>query len=490
MNPITTGRISTAITKLTKADALAPIVALEGTVVAGRTYQAYKRGKWDEARERFIEETVGSIVWLCGVKYLNIIGDKLVSKILKTNVTNFDVGTDKVLRTPFDNFMKKIAPKGFSPKQVALIKAAKVLTSVIAANLIIGFLVPPLNQKLTEKLRHDRKMQNKNSKTDDINIKKPSEITFKGGAFNVINKFTNCIENTNTGQLLSSDAGIAGGRMYNARRKEERREVAIRDLGSIYFYMWAQGHVRNLLNLVESGKSTRLNPATAQMLHEHLIQFIQGKEMRVEDFKKAVLGSNVNLPQNLQDKFKSSELSFWEKITKQKPLEVIELSELEKVLTDSETINLAREMSKLQPKRLGVSVLTKQQVLDSINKAEINNPIFLNKIFDEFTGGEHKNEYKFISNKSLYKLKSEMEDYVNTICKASKNGKVDKSLIEKTLNKNITYNGINFMVGFGVAAAFLSTIIPKIQYYVTRKTTGIDAFPGVYDFEHHHEVDA
>lgn len=56
MNPIVSGKISTAITKMTKADALAPIVALEGTVVAGRTYQAYKRGKWDEARERFIEK--------------------------------------------------------------------------------------------------------------------------------------------------------------------------------------------------------------------------------------------------------------------------------------------------------------------------------------------------------------------------------------------------------------------------------------------------
>ena len=40
MNPIVSGKISTAITKMTKADALAPIVALEGTVVAGRTYQA------------------------------------------------------------------------------------------------------------------------------------------------------------------------------------------------------------------------------------------------------------------------------------------------------------------------------------------------------------------------------------------------------------------------------------------------------------------
>ena len=66
INPITGRNITLAktITKMTKADALAPIVALETVVVAGRTYQAYKRGKWDEARERFIEESLGSIFWL------------------------------------------------------------------------------------------------------------------------------------------------------------------------------------------------------------------------------------------------------------------------------------------------------------------------------------------------------------------------------------------------------------------------------------------
>ena len=98
------------ITKMTKADALAPIIALEGVVVTGRTIQAYKRGKADEARERFIEETSGSLVWLCGVAALNELGDKLLGKILKKQGANFDVGTDKVLRRPFDNFMKKVAP--------------------------------------------------------------------------------------------------------------------------------------------------------------------------------------------------------------------------------------------------------------------------------------------------------------------------------------------------------------------------------------------
>lgn len=273
--------------------------------------------------------------------------------------------------------------------------------------------------------------------------------------------------------------------MYNARSKEERREIAIRDIGSIYFYMWAQGHVRNLLNLAESGKATRLNPATAQMLDEHLAQFLNGREMSAEEFKTAVLGKEANLPAGF--KFESAEPSFWEKITKSKPLEVIKLSEVEKLETNRNILERAREMAKLQPPKLGEAVLTKQQLKDVYNVAEINNPKLLDKVFTEFAGGANKDEYKYISNKKLYKLKSEMEHYVETICKEAKNGKVNKDLLKKVQKKNLTLNAVNFAAGFGFAAAFLSTYIPKLQYYITRKTTGVDAFPGLYDYEHHHE---
>lgn len=487
MNPIAPRNLSSIITTMTKADAMAPIVALEGTVVAGRTYQAYKRGKWDEARERFIEESMGSVVWLCGVGTMNKLGDKLVGQILKKPGANFDVGTDKVLRTPFENFMKKNMPNGFSSKQVALIKGAKVLTSIILTNLFIGFVVPKVNQGITKKLRHERRVAG-NENGDKVEISKNKKNpSFKGGGIGAINTFTNAIENTNTGKLLSSDAGIAGGRMYNARRKEERREVAIRDIGSIYFYMWAQGHVRNILNLVESGHATRLNPATAEMLDKHLAQFLNGREMNVEEFRKAVLGDTVKLPEALNNKFESAEPSLWEKMINKKPLEVIKLSELEKVEKDESVLNRAREMSKIQPLRQGEAVLTKQQVIDSYNKAAINDPQFLNKVFQDFTGGASTSEYRYVSNKKLYNLKAEMEHYVGRVCKAAKNGKVDKKLLDAVQNKNLMLSGLNFAAGFGFASAFLSTYIPKIQYYVTRKTTGVDAFPGVYDYEHHHE---
>ena len=481
MNPTSvSGKFSTALTKMTKADALAPIVALEGTVVAGRTYQAYKRGKWDEARERFIEESMGSIVWLCGVGAMNKLGDKIVAKILKKPNAYFDVGTDKVLRTPFENFMTKVAPKGFTPKQVALIKGAKVLTSIIITNLFIGFVVPKVNQALTRYVIHNR-----NHPQERNTGQNPS---FKGAGINAINAFTNAIENTNTGKLLSSDVGIAGGRMYNARRKEERREVAIRDIGSIYFYMWAQGHIINLMNLIESGKATRLNPSSAQLLTGRLSDFLQNREMSVEEFRKAVLGQSVTLPEGL--KFESSKQSGWAKLTGKKPLEVIKLSEVEKVVKDPEVLSRAREMSKLQPERVGEAILTKQQLIDSYNKAEINDPKFLDKAFTEFTGGAHKEEFRYVSNKKLYKLKSEMEHYVETICKSAKNGKITQEVLAKAQKKNLGLSCLNFIAGFGFAAAMLSSYIPKIQYYVTKKTTGVDAFPGTYDYKEHHEVQA
>lgn len=492
---------------MTKSDAMAPIIGLEATVTGGRTIQAQKRGGKDEARERLIEETTGAVVWLGGVKVINdYIGDPILNKLFGGN---FDVGTDKVLRTPFDNFMKKNPPKGFSAKQVAIIKAVKVLASVLIADAFIGLVVPPINQKLTRTLAKQKAMaQQTEVATEQNKAEAKSENSanpsFKGGGFGAINAFTNAIENTNTGKLLSTDAGLVSGRMYSARNNEERREIAIRDIGSIYFYMWAQGHVGNLLNYIESGRFTRLNPTTANILDEHLTRFLESKggEMGVEEFQKAVLGkpqSEIKLPENI--KFETAELGritkFMDKFRSKptEPLQAIKLNELKDIKELQEVWSRVEAMSKLQPLRQGEAVITKQQIIDALNVAEINNPDLLNNAFSEFTGGKldektgkyiggaSTDEFKFVSNKKLYNLKSEMENYVKDLCKGAKNGKINKEALNKMKNKNLTYSGINFAAGFAVAALFLSTLIPKFQYWFTRKTTGKDEFPGTYGLE-------
>ena len=92
-----------ALTYMTSQDALGPILALESTVDVGRSANAYKRGGKNEMRERLIEDLTGAAVWLFGVKILNSFGDKILKKKYGEN---FDVGKD-ILRTPFENFIKK-----------------------------------------------------------------------------------------------------------------------------------------------------------------------------------------------------------------------------------------------------------------------------------------------------------------------------------------------------------------------------------------------
>lgn len=502
-----TSGLARAITAMTKADALAPIIALEATVTGGRTIQAYKRGGKEEGRERIIEETTGAIVWLWGVKVLNEIGDKILSKYLGTPGQTFDVGTDKVLRRPFENYMRDGIKKNISKTKVAALKGAKVLASIIIANLFVGFVVPKINHYITNTIRRDQKEKElaaqgteKQNETniEDINTKLAEDTAFKGGgAFAALNVFTNAIENTNTGKLLSTDLGVAGGRMFNARTKEERNEIAFRDLGSIYFYMWASGHVGNILNMIESGRATRLNPETADILHTHLSQFMESKggELSVEDFKKLVKGmddSKFVLPEGIT--FEEGKLSLFEKLgnnisSKQtEPLKVAKVSDLEGKFSP-EIMERIREMSKLQPLREGEAVVTKQQIIDAMNVAEINNPELLDKSFRNFTKDASADEFKYVSNKKLYKLKSQMSNYVDDICKASKNGKVNQELLNKVKTKNIMYSGINFVSGFAVAALFLSTLIPKMQYRMTQKRTGLNVFPGTYDYEHNKKMD-
>jgi hypothetical protein len=43
-------------------------------------------------------------------------------------------------------------------------------------------------------------------------------------------------------------------------------------------------------------------------------------------------------------------------------------------------------------------------------------------------------------------------------------------------------NTANWGVGFAISALFLSTLIPKMQYWITRMRTGQNSFPGTTDY--------
>ena len=107
------------------------------------------------------------------------------------------------------------------------------------------------------------------------------------------------------------------------------------------------------------------------------------------------------------------------------PTEAIELETFLNALTPEQKTQYeatARKMSELQPKRCGVSILSKNQILDVLKGGELNSPEFLHQLFDVHTGGAYKNEYKYVSHKSLYEHKEEVKQYIDDIIRNAKNG--------------------------------------------------------------------
>lgn len=495
---------------------LVPLIMLECFVTGGRTIQAYDRGGFEEARERFTEESIGAAFWFGGVKMFNKMNDAIGKKVLNLHTSDFDATKDGI-RNPLKNFLhddkaiklkNKAAGKtgklieNLTTDQIAKFKALKIGSSILLANILVGLVVPKINQHITavyhEKHLNDNKEQPiQNQKSPQITpigtplnmdkFMKPNDekkdLSF-GMNYGTMLAIANKFENDATYQLLSTDVGIAGGRAVSARNNHERIEVLFRDLTSIYFYMFSMSNINRWLNQLEDGRKTRLDPVAAEQVTQHLNQLLvdNGGRMSVEDFALKARGDNSNvgyIDKDLLQKFNDHK--------------VVTLDEFKEYLNSHKTFSpkdietysgLAERMSKLQPTVEDVSILTKNQIKDIFRGGAINNPEFLDNIYGVATQGAHKEKYKFISNSELDALKEDIVTYVDTIIKKAKKNNIEitSDLLKKVNRENFIKNTANWGVGFAISALFLSTLIPKMQYWITKMRTGQNSFPGTTDY--------
>lgn len=480
------------------SDGFLPVIALEAFVEAGRTYQAYRRGGFDEARERITEEFSGAVFWLGGVTGLNWLFEKLGQKVLQLPKKTVDIAKDDV-RNPLVNFLKgeKRTNKNateITQKLMARFKFTKVIASVLIANAFIGFVLPKINQAITRSY-HRKDKQNQNNKPQNDFIKRPEltdfansnnenkDVSFSGRGLDLL-ALANNFENKRNWKLLSVDAGTCSGRVYSARNNDERVEIAFRDLSSIYFYMFNMANMNKWLNQLEQGKGlkSRLDASSAEFATEYMNNYLDtkaGKKVNVEEFAKEFLGAGEELPAVIRAKFNGKN--------------IITLTEFKESLKDlygadkiAELERIADEMSKLQPQLKGESILTLDQAKNIINGGHINNPEFLKEFYKNAFGSEKfMDKYKYVAQDSLDSLKSDLTQYVESIIKKAKEANIQEITVDtlkKASKHNFKMNALNWGIGFAISAAFLSTFIPKLQYLITKKRTGQDGFPGTKEF--------
>ena len=495
--------MSRNLVKQMASNGFLPVIALEAFVEAGRTYQAYKRGGFDEARERITEEFSGAVFWLGGVTALNALFEKIGQKVLKLPNINVAIAKDDV-RNPLANFLDKERTKEGAKileKTMAKFKFIKVISSILVANAFIGFILPKINQSITRSY-HKNKHQEQNSQPqmrtfgtqptmDTFGTKDKKDdkkdVSFGLNLLNWANKF----ESDRNCKLLAVDAGTASGRAYSARNNDERVEILFRDLSSIYFYMFNMNNMNNWLNRIEQGKGSRLDPASAEFATKYMQSYVQEsgiaeskgapKRVNVDRFAKEMLGEDVELPkairENLQgEKIKIISLDKFKELLRADEKYSSRFAELEKV---------AERMSELQPQVKGLSILTEGQARDILAGGHINNPDFLHEFFKNRFGNKFTESYKFVSQNELDSYKAELVDYVKSIVKKAKDknlSEITEQILRKASNSNLKLNAINWGSGFAISALFLSTLIPKMQYQITKWRTGSDKFPGTAEY--------
>ncbi len=492
---------------------LAPLILLECFVTGGRTLQAYKRGGFEEARERFTEESIGAAFWFAGVKMFNKMNDHIGKRILKLHTSDFDAQEDGV-RKPLKNFLHddkqlkakaKLAGKtgkliqNLTKNQIAVFKALKIGSSIILANVLVGLVVPKINQHITAVYHEKHFGQDKDNKENSSNTQQMNSpqvsmdkfiksqdnknIPF-GMNYNSLLSIANKFENDATYQLLSTDVGIAGGRAISSRNEHERTEVLFRDLTSIYFYMFSMPNINRWLNQIEDGRKTRLDPVSAKQVTDHLEAVLKenGGKMSVENFAKVATGDNSNvgfIDRDLIRKFDEHK--------------VITLNEFKNYLKETKQFSnndiikytdLGERMSKLQPQVEGVSVLTKNQVKDIFREGAINMPEFLQNIYSVATQNASTDKYKYVNYEDLAEMKEDIYQYVAKVIEKARKNKTDitSQVLEKACRENFIKNTCNWSIGFAISALFLSTLIPKMQYWITKMTTGQNSFPGTADY--------
>ena len=172
-------------------------------------------------RERFIDEYGTSAIWMGGPILIGKFADWLIKKSgfsPNVNMSLFKERKDQGIRLNIEKFKDK-APDAVKDLEKALLnkkkyqnlQAGKFALSTLIPIALMGFVLPKLNFKLTEKIKNKQEKQTQNK-----------NISFKGLASTMANM-------SNVNKMAVTDGGLTVGRVWTARNKYEQMELGFKN---------------------------------------------------------------------------------------------------------------------------------------------------------------------------------------------------------------------------------------------------------------------
>lgn len=324
-----------------------------------KVFMTYKQNKSDKyiaknaVRERIIDEYATSAVWLGGIPLVS----KIADTVIKKKGFNPDISTELLkgtngqsINTNINKF-KNIAPEAVND----LIKiknnkaiyekllGVKLLASIIIPTLIMGFVLPKINFKITKKIMKKNpkeKIQTKKITMQDFEnmIEKKQSVSFKSNILTNMNKLTT------VQKMAITDGGLSIGRVSTARNKNEALDNGIKMAGMMYINYVSPKKIAKFLDFM-TAKIFNLNVDLDPKIlsDKEFINAVKKKSLKLPKGNKAfdILNYYDNNPNSLFTKL--SEKSDLVKIIDKKardPRKYVNIEEVNKF------INNIKEFSK------------------------------------------------------------------------------------------------------------------------------------------------
>ena len=241
-------------------------------------------------RERFIDEYGTSAIWMGGPIILGNFANKVIKKLgynAGVNMSLFKERKDQGIKYNIEKFRDK-APEAVKDLEKALLNKNKyqklqagkfALTTAIPIALM-GFILPKLNFKLTEKIRE------KQGVNTGVNIRTKTEsddnaISFRGLVSTMANM-------SNVNKMAVTDGGLTIGRVWTARNRFEQMELGFKNammmfLNFVFPIYLAKGLDKLSLKLFKT--DVNLDP----------------KLMNDENFLSAIKDNKIKMPKKREE---------------------------------------------------------------------------------------------------------------------------------------------------------------------------------------------